>query len=205
MPKLCMREAPRCFPKPEHFHFCQAAFERPPKGGVRLDSIYEKGMVGFRGGYSLEEGWPIRYASDLYHVHGSSNVRADCLGGDAEMGQNLQLAVGGGATMASHSGNYEWFELSPFEGVDDRLYYLHQIPDPTTPNCHCNGVSRRHSIQDTALLQGEASSNGRVGDSWSVEPMADFQERRRQGSGKIQVSDLFEQPHFMRILRSSCI
>ena len=88
----------------EH-HFHQAAFDLADEAGVGFDAVDDDHVVGFRGAFVEIDGHAEIGNVNFNNVHGGFDRGADCLFCDAVPRQNLRLALGCAAAVATHRRN----------------------------------------------------------------------------------------------------
>ena len=92
-------------PDGKHFHY--AAFVLAAKCRVRFDAVERNDPVGLGGQPVDQNGAPVIKLADLFYLHGGHHRTAHVLLRNAIAMDNIQLALGRGASVASHGGNHK--------------------------------------------------------------------------------------------------
>ena len=144
-------------------HLEQAALNVADELRVVLDPVDQHDVVAFKTGPVGEDGDAVSRAANLDAIHGGDDRRAHRVRGNAELGENANLAGAISSTVGPHGGQNAHAGAALLQARDQHADHLNGVGDP--PRAHGDHHARTglHSRQDGRALQ--LRDKGRV---WMV-------------------------------------
>ena len=150
--------APGCLPKPTTAIFVQPRLDRTLEARVRLDAVDGEDPVGAQRVVVEVHGHAARRRGDDLVVHRGPDLGTDRLLGDAERVEHLQLALGGGPTVAPHRRHDERLGAEVAQPVDRATRQLDALAEPPAPRAdgdgHAGSDRRREPFDDRRSGRG---------------------------------------------------
>ena len=134
-------------------HLDQPALVAAAKRAVRLDPAQNQGGVRRRRQLVAERGQAGGRLAERHHLHRRPDRRADRLLGHPHLGQQLHLAVGGGAAVAAHRRHHERLGAQPSHGRGQQPHQLGQIGEAPAAHRQRYPLSRAHHAGQAAAGQ----------------------------------------------------